>query len=78
VLIHQPWIQGLGGQQTEIEIYAKDMLAIRDRVDEVLALHTGKTRDEIHHDTERDKILTAEEAVAYGLVDRVMLRRTPG
>jgi ATP-dependent Clp protease protease subunit len=78
VLIHQPWIQGLGGQQTEIEIYAKDILAIRDRVDEVLALHTGKTRDEIHHDTERDKILTAEEAVAYGLVDRVMLRRTPG
>ncbi len=75
VLIHQPWIQGLGGQQTEIEIHARDMLAIRDRVDEVLALHTGKTKEEIHHDTERDKILDAEEAVAYGIADRVMGRR---
>jgi ATP-dependent Clp protease, protease subunit len=78
VLIHQPWIQGLGGQQTEIEIHAKDMLQIRDRVDEVLAMHTGKSKEEIHHDTERDKILDAEAAVAYGIVDRVMSRRKPG
>jgi ATP-dependent Clp protease protease subunit len=75
VLIHQPWIQGLGGQQTDVEIHARDMLLIRDRVDEVLAEHTGKTKDEIHLDTERDKILSAEEAVTYGLADRVMLRR---
>jgi ATP-dependent Clp protease protease subunit len=75
VLIHQPWIQGLGGQQTDVEIHARDMLLIRDRVDEVLAEHTGKTKDEIHLDTERDKILSAEEALTYGLADRVMLRR---
>jgi ATP-dependent Clp protease protease subunit len=75
VLIHQPWVQGIGGQQTDIEIQAKDMLQIRDRVDEVLALHTGKTKAEVHDDTERDKILSAEDAVAYGLADRVMLRR---
>ena len=78
VLIHQPWIQGLGGQQTEIEIHARDMLQIRDRVDEVLAFHTGKTKEEIHLDTERDKILNAEEAVAYGIADRVMSRRKAG
>jgi ATP-dependent Clp protease protease subunit len=60
ILIHQPWIQSIGGQQTDIEIHAKEMLLIRDKVDE---------------DTERDKILSADEAVNYGLVDKVMSRR---
>ena len=60
--------QGLQGQQTDIEIHAKDMLMMRDRLDEILAFHTGKTKEEIHHDTERDRILSAKEAVEYGLV----------
>ncbi len=77
VLIHQPWLSGLGGQQTDIEIHAKDMLMMRDRLDEILAYHTGKTKDEIHRDTERDRILGAKEAVEYGIVDRVMTRRRP-
>jgi len=77
VLIHQPWLQGLGGQQTDIEIHAKDMLMMRDRLDEILAFHTGKSKEEIHRDTERDRILGAKEAVEYGLADRVMLRRRP-
>jgi ATP-dependent Clp protease protease subunit len=75
VLIHQPWIQGIGGQQTDIEIHAKDMLAMRAKLDELLAYHTGKTVEEIHHDTERDKILSADEAVEYGLVDQIMSRK---
>jgi ATP-dependent Clp protease protease subunit len=75
VLIHQPWLSGLQGQQTDIEIHAKDMFAMRDRLDEILAYHTGKTKEEVHHDTERDRILGAKEAVEYGLVDRVMMRR---
>jgi ATP-dependent Clp protease, protease subunit len=75
VLIHQPWLSGLQGQQSDIEIHAKDMFAMRDRLDEILAFHTGKTKEEIHRDTERDRILGAKEAVEYGLVDRVMLRR---
>jgi ATP-dependent Clp protease protease subunit len=75
VLIHQPWIQGLGGQATDIEIHAKDLLRMRERIDEVLAFHTGKTKEEIHLDTERDKILEADRAVEYGVVDRVMSRR---
>jgi len=75
VLIHQPWLSGLQGQQTDIEIHAKDMFAMRDRLDEILAFHTGKTKEEVHRDTERDRILGAQEAVEYGLVDRVMLRR---
>lgn len=75
VLIHQPWLSGLQGQQTDIEIHAKDMFMMRDRMDEILAFHTGKTKEEIHRDTERDRILGAKEAVEYGMVDRVMLRR---
>jgi ATP-dependent Clp protease, protease subunit len=75
VLIHQPWMQGLGGQQTDVEIHARDMMALRDRLDELLALHCGKTKEEVHRDTERDKILTAPEAVVYGLADRVMARK---
>jgi ATP-dependent Clp protease protease subunit len=82
VLIHQPWIQNLGGQQTDVEIHAREMLMIRHRVDEVLAYHTGQPTAKVHDDTERDKILSADEAVEYGLVDRIMSRRkglvTPG
>ncbi|MEM7483088.1 MAG: ATP-dependent Clp protease proteolytic subunit [Acidobacteriota bacterium] len=78
VLIHQPWVQGIGGQQTDIEIHAKDMLSIRDRLDELLAQHTGQSKEKIHEDTERDRILSADEAVEYGLVDRVMTLRPDG
>jgi ATP-dependent Clp protease protease subunit len=74
-LIHQPWLSGLGGQQTDIEIHARDMMSLRDRIDEILAKHTGKSKARIHEDTERDKILTAEEAVAYGIADKVMARK---
>jgi ATP-dependent Clp protease protease subunit len=77
VLIHQPLISGLQGQQSDIEIHAKDMLFMRDRLDEILAYHTGKSKEEIHRDTERDRILGAKEAVEYGLADRVMMRRRP-
>ena len=77
ILIHQPLISGLQGQQSDIEIHAKDMLAMRDRLDEILAYHTGKSKEEIHRDTERDRILSAKEAVEYGLADRVMMRRRP-
>ena len=75
VLIHQPWLSGLQGQQSDIEIHAKDMFFMRDRLDEILAYHTGKTKEEVHRDTERDRILGSQEAVDYGIVDRVMSRR---
>ncbi len=75
VLIHQPLLYGLQGQQTDIDIHAKDLTRMRDRMDEILAAHTGKSKEEIHADTERDKILTADAAVEYGIVDRVMDRR---
>ena len=79
VLIHQPLMHGLGGQATEIEIHARELLRMRERLDEILAQHTGKTKEAIHFDTERDKIFSADESVAYGLADQVMhRRRAPG
>jgi ATP-dependent Clp protease protease subunit len=78
VLIHQPWLSGLQGQQSDIEIHARDMFMMRDRLDEILAYHTGKSKEEVHRDTERDRILGATEAVEYGIVDRVMMRRKNG
>ncbi len=75
VLIHQPLLYGLQGQQTDIDIHAKDLLRMRGRIEEILAVHTGRSKEEIHDDTERDKILTADEAVDYGLADKVMDRR---
>ena len=74
VLIHQPLLYGLQGQQTDIDIHAKDLLRMRLRIEEILALHTGKDQEEIHNDTERDKILSAVESVEYGLADQVMGR----
>ncbi len=78
ILIHQPLMTGLGGQQTDIQIHAEELLTMRRRLDEILAQHTGRTVVEVHRDTERDKIFSAEAAVAYGLADRVMTRRAPG
>lgn len=75
VLIHQPLLYGLQGQQTDIDIHAKDLLRMREKIEEILAFHSGKSLEEIHSDTERDKILSAQEAVDYGLVDQVMDRR---
>ncbi len=75
VLIHQPLLFGLQGQQTDIDIHAKELLRLRNTLDLILAKHTGKSPEEIHKDTERDKILTGEEAVAYGLADKVLVSR---
>ena len=74
VLIHQPW-GGAQGQVTDIEIQAKELLRTRAALDTILAKHTGQTCEKIHLDTERDNIMTAEEALAYGLVDNVMVNR---
>jgi len=78
ILIHQPWVSGLRGQQSDIEIHARDLLQLRSRIDEILAFHTGRSVEEIHADTERDKIFGADEAVEYGLADKVMTERTGG
>jgi ATP-dependent Clp protease, protease subunit len=71
ILIHQPSGQG-EGQSSDLEIHAREMMRIRTQMEEILSRHTGRTTDQVRSDIERDKILTAEEAVAYGLVDDVV------
>ncbi len=74
VLIHQPW-GGTQGQVTDIEIQAKEMLRIREALDLIMSRHTGQTVEKIHTDTERDNIMTAEEAKKYGIIDAVFEKR---
>jgi ATP-dependent Clp protease, protease subunit len=76
ILIHQP-SGGFQGQSTDIEIHAREILALRARVDEIYAKHTGQAIERVHADMDRDRFFTAEEALAYGLVDRVLQQREP-
>ena len=71
ILIHQV-LGGFRGQASDIEIHARETLELRKRLDEILAEHTGKTPEEIHTDSERDRYFTAAQAAEYGLVDRVI------
>ncbi|HYS56047.1 MAG TPA: ATP-dependent Clp endopeptidase proteolytic subunit ClpP [Thermoanaerobaculia bacterium] len=77
VVIHQPLIMGggLSGQATEIDIHAKDIMRMRQRMNEILSNHTGQAVDKIDRDTDRDYILQAGDAVTYGLVDQVIAKR---
>jgi hypothetical protein len=74
ILIHQP-SGGFEGQSSDIEIHAREVLALRARVDDLYAKHTGQSVERVHADMERDRYFTGEEAVAYGLVERVIERR---
>ncbi len=74
-LIHQPLAYGLQGQTTDIEIHAKDLLKVRERLNQILALHTGQNIERISKDTDRDYILESEDAKKYGLVDTIYHRR---
>jgi ATP-dependent Clp protease, protease subunit len=71
ILIHQP-TGGFQGQSTDVEIHAKEVLQLRRRIDEIYARHTGQSEQQVHDDMDRDRFMTPEEAVEYGLVDRVI------
>ncbi len=76
VLIHQPATGGSGqGQASDIEIQAKEIMRMREWLEDTLAKHSGKSKDQVHKDIDRDKILTAQEAVEYGLIDQVLTTR---
>ncbi|HEX7291364.1 MAG TPA: ATP-dependent Clp endopeptidase proteolytic subunit ClpP [Conexibacter sp.] len=71
ILIHQP-SAGFEGQSTDIEIHAREILRTRKRIDEIYAHHTGQSEEQVHTDMERDRFLTAQQSVEYGLIDRVI------
>ncbi|MCE2390166.1 MAG: ATP-dependent Clp endopeptidase proteolytic subunit ClpP [Proteobacteria bacterium] len=73
VMIHQPW-GGVQGQSSDIQIHAQEILKLRNRLNEILASHTGRDVEQIESDTDRDRFLDAGQAVEYGLVDRIIQR----
>jgi ATP-dependent Clp protease protease subunit len=74
IMIHQPW-GGVQGQASDISIQAKEILRLKDRLNEILSTHTGQTLEQIARDTDRDRFMSADEAKAYGLVDGVVKSR---
>ncbi len=75
IVIHQPLMTGLGGQATDIDIHAKEILRMRARLNGILASHTGQPLERIAEDTERDYIMSAEQSREYGIIDQVIERR---
>ncbi len=75
IILHQP-MGGMQGPASDIDIHARNLLQTRDRLNEILAEATGQTIEKIAKDTDRDNIMTAEEAKAYGLIDKVIFQRT--
>ena len=75
IVIHQPLMSGLGGQATDIDIAAREIIRIRERLNEILVKHTSQTVKRIQEDTERDYIMSAEQAQEYGIIDDVIYQR---
>ena len=76
ILIHQPHMSGLAGQASDIDIHAREILRMRERLNEILALHSGQPLTRIKDDTDRDYIMSAGQAKEYGIIDDVLNRRT--
>jgi ATP-dependent Clp protease, protease subunit len=72
ILIHQPWLSGLSGQATDIDIHAKEILRTRAELNKLVAHHTGQSVEKIERDVERDFIMSAEQAKEYGIVDEII------
>jgi ATP-dependent Clp protease protease subunit len=78
ILLHQPSVEGLAGQVSDVDIHARELIRTKQRMNELLAQITGQPVDKIEHDTDRDYMLGAEEAVEYGVIDRVVSRPGEG
>ena len=75
IMIHQPW-GGAEGKASDIEITAREILRLKEKLNEILASHSGKTMEEVVHDTDRDHFMSADEACKWGLIDKVVLPKT--
>jgi ATP-dependent Clp protease protease subunit len=76
VMIHQPW-GGIEGQASDIGIHAREILRVREELNQILCKHTGQTLTRIEQDTDRDRFLSSHEARGYGLIDEVLVSRAP-
>lgn len=75
IMIHQPSAHGLAGQATDIDIYAREILRMRESLNQLLATHTGHTVEKVSHDVDRDYIMSATEAIQYGMIDSIIEHR---
>ncbi len=75
IMIHQPLLGGLSGQATDVEIHARELMKTRERLEAMLAEHTGQSLERVREDTERDNFMSAAEACEYGLIDEVLERK---
>jgi len=75
VLLHQPLMAGLQGQASDIDIHAKDIVRVRERINQIISTHTGQPIKKVHEDSDRDFILEAKAALEYGLVDKIIVSR---
>ncbi|MDQ7822619.1 MAG: ATP-dependent Clp endopeptidase proteolytic subunit ClpP [Candidatus Eremiobacteraeota bacterium] len=74
ILIHQPWVKGIGGQATDVDIHAKEIIKTKETLNKIIAMHTGQPLEKVIHDTERDYYMSADEAVGYGIIDKVITK----
>jgi ATP-dependent Clp protease protease subunit len=74
ILIHQPWMSGLGGQATDIDLHAKEIIRMRTMINKLLAQHSGQSVDRIEKDVERDFIMNPEQAKEYGMIDEIIYK----
>ena len=74
ILLHQP-MGDFSGQATDVDIHAKEILRIRERLNDIIRIHTGQTKEKIERDTDRDNFMTGEQATGYGLIDAVLQQR---
>ncbi len=76
ILIHQPWIKSIGGQATDVDIHAREIIKTKETLNNIIANNTGQPLDKVKRDTERDYYMSATEAVEYGLIDKVITKET--
>jgi ATP-dependent Clp protease, protease subunit len=75
ILVHQLWVGGFEGQASDIEIHAREVIALKRRMEEIIAQHTGQPLEKVSKDMEREYFMTAEEAKVYGIIDNVIAHR---
>ncbi len=76
ILIHQPWIKSIGGQATDVDIHAREIIKTKATLNDIIARHTGQPLEKVSRDTERDYYMSAQEAVEYGLIDKVITKES--
>jgi ATP-dependent Clp protease, protease subunit len=74
ILIHQPWVKAIGGQATDVDIHAREIIKTKENLNKIIAMHSGQSLEKVMQDTERDYYMSSQEALEYGLIDKVITK----